>query len=171
MAHDVPQDGDPQTATAVDLAGLAAVLAPFPRRADELIPALRGVQDRYGYIPPWAIEPVALHVRVSRAKVLGVASFYRHFSLVPRGRHQVCVCRGTACHVRGSQQVLDTVAEALGVEPGQTTADLAFSLQTVACVGACALAPVMTIDGEYYGKLDPAGAREILARHGQEDQP
>jgi NADH:ubiquinone oxidoreductase subunit E len=171
MVHDVPQDGQGKTSTAAELSGLAAVLAPFPRRADELIAALRGVQDQYGYIPPWAIEPVALHVRVSRAKVLGVASFYRHFSLVPRGRHQVCVCRGTACHVRGSEQVLDTVARTLGVVPGQTTPDLNYTLQTVACVGACALAPVMTVDGEYYGKLDPAGAREVLARHGQEDQP
>ena len=89
---------------------------------------------------------------------------------MPRGRHKVCVCRGTACHVRGSQQVLDCVCEELGVQPGETTPDLNFTLQTVACVGACALAPVMMVDGEYYGKLDSKQARKVLGKYRQEPE-
>jgi NADH:ubiquinone oxidoreductase subunit E len=131
---------------------------------------LRAVQDVYGYIPPEAVDRVAAHLRVSRANVLGVASFYTHFSLTPQGRHKVCVCRGTACHVRGSKQVLEAVCQELGIQPGETTPDLEFTLQTVVCVGACALAPVMIVDGTYYGKTDPRRAGTILRYYRRERQ-
>lgn len=168
MHKDTPAVADRVEAPAVDLSLLPPILARYPRQADELIPLLRSVQDAYGYIPQAAIEPVAKHLLVSRAKVLGVATFYGNFSLVPRGKHKVCVCRGTACHVRGSQKVLDCVCEELGIQPGETTPDMNFTLQTVACVGACALAPVMMVDGEYYGKTDPKQARKVLGKYRQE---
>ncbi len=170
MASESPAARSQVEAVAVDLSLLPPVLARYPRRADELIPLLRSVQDCYGYIPGVTIEPVARHLGISRAKVLGVATFYGNFSLVPRGRHTVCLCRGTACHVRGSQHLLDCVCDELGIEPGQTTPDMNFTLQTVACVGACALAPVMMVDGKYYGKLDAKKARKVLGQYRQEPE-
>ena len=155
-------------ASDVDLGLLDPVLERFPRRREKLIPLLRAVQDVYGYIPEPTIEVVATHLRISRSKVLGVATFYSQFSLTPQGRHKVCVCRGTACHVRGGKQVLNAAREELGIEPGETTTDLAFSLKTVACVGACALAPVMMVDGQYYGKLDTRKAVRALNKYRQE---
>ena len=124
MPKDSPAPTTQVEAPPVDLSLLPPVLARYPRRGDELIPLLRSVQDCYGYIPAATLEPVARHLLVSRAKVLGVATFYGNFSLVPQGKHKVCVCRGTACHVRGSQHVLDCVCEELGVQPGQTTPDM-----------------------------------------------
>jgi len=157
-------------ASAVDLSLLPPVLARYPRRADELIPLLRSVQDCYGYIPGVTIEPVARHLGISRAKVLGVATFYGNFSLVPQGKHKVCVCQGTACHVRGGEQVLSAVSQELGVAPGETTADMQFTLQTVACLGACALAPLMKVDDKYYGKVSARKAVSALKKYQQEPQ-
>lgn len=155
-------------ASSVDLGLLQPLLDKYPRRADQLLPVLRAVQDLYGYLPREALDAVAEYLKVSRANVLGVATFYSHFSLVPQGRHKICVCRGTACHVRGSKQVLDAVRRELGIEPGQTTPDLAFTLQTVMCLGACALGPVMTVDGVYYGKMEPRRVASVLQYYRQE---
>lgn len=154
----------------VDLGLLAPVLEKYPRRPDQVLPLLRAVQDIYGYLPRKALDKVAAHLKVSRAHVLGVATFYSHFSLTPQGRHKVCVCRGTACHVRGSKQVLDAAQRELGIEPGETTQDLAFTLQTVMCLGACALGPVMTVDGTYYGKMDPRRVASVLQLYRREQQ-
>ncbi|MCX7599652.1 MAG: NAD(P)H-dependent oxidoreductase subunit E [Armatimonadetes bacterium] len=154
----------------VDLSPLKATLEKFPRRADQLLPLLRAVQELYGYLPREALDAVASHLKISRANVLGVATFYHHFSLVPQGRHKVCICRGTACHVRGSKDVLDSVCQSLGIEPGQTTPDLSFTVEEVMCLGACALAPLMVVDGAYYGKMDQRRALEILKQYKQEPQ-
>lgn len=170
MPKDTPAATERVTAPPVDLSLLPPLLAQYSRRADELIPLLRSVQDCYGYVPQATIEPVAKHLQVSRAKVLGVASFYGNFSLVPRGKHKVCLCRGTACHVRGGQQVLDAVSEELGIADGETTADMQFTLQTVACLGACALAPLMKVDDTYYGKTSARKAVSVLRTHQQEPQ-
>jgi NADH-quinone oxidoreductase subunit E len=159
----------PQT-PAIDLTALTPVLATVPRRVDQLIPLLRNIQEIYGYVPQPTLDVVARHLHVSRAKVMGVATFYGNFSLIPQGRHKVCACRGTACHVRGGKKVLDTIRGELGVEPGETTPDMRFTLQTVACMGACALSPVMTVDGTYYGKLDARKAVRVLKHYGQESQ-
>jgi NADH:ubiquinone oxidoreductase subunit E len=148
----------------VDLTALSPVLAAVPHRADQLIPLLRRIQDTYGYLPQPTLDIAAKHLGVSRAKVLGVATFYGHFSLVPQGRHKVCVCRGTACHVRGGNQVLEAVCRELGIQPGETTEDLGFTLQTVACVGACALAPVLKVDETYYGKMTQRQAVSVLRK-------
>lgn len=152
---------------AVDLSLLKPLLDKYPRRSDQLLPVLRAVQDLYGYLPREAIDAVAAHLKISRANVLGVATFYHQFSLVPRGRHKLCVCRGTACHVRGSKEVLDAICQRLGIQPGQTTPDMTFTIEEVMCLGACALAPLMTVDGAYYGKMDQRRALQILESYGQ----
>jgi NADH:ubiquinone oxidoreductase subunit E len=170
MSKDRPAATAQVEAPPIDLSLLPPVLARYPRRADELIPLLRGVQDCYGYIPQATLEPVARHLLVSRAKVLGVATFYGNFSLVPQGKHKVCVCQGTACHVRGGEQVLAAVSQELGLAAGETTADMRFTLQTVACLGACALAPLMKVDEKYYGKTSPRKAVSVLRTYQQEPQ-
>ncbi len=165
--HEPPATLEPAVAE-VDLALLEPVFALCPRQPDQVLALLRAVQQVYGYIPAPTVDLVAAHLRISRARVLGVATFYTQFSLTPQGRHKVCVCRGTACHVRGGKQVLNAARDELGIEPGETTADLDFSLETVACMGACALAPVMKVDGTYFGKLDLRKATKVLSLYRRE---
>lgn len=116
-----------------------------------LIPVLQYIQNDCGYLPTEAITAAARHLRVSEAKVYGVASFYAQFHFEPRGRNTVTVCRGTACHVRGSGKMLQDVENHLGVKAGETTEDLSFSVETVACYGSCALAPVVVINERVMG--------------------
>jgi NADH:ubiquinone oxidoreductase subunit E len=167
MSEDQVTSASPP-ATDVDLGLLDPVLKRFPRRREQLIPLLRAVQDVYGYIPELTVEVVATHLRVSRTKVLGVATFYTQFSLTPQGRHKVCVCRGTACHVRGGKRIYDAVSQELGITAGETTEDMQFSLQTVACLGACALSPVMKVGDSYYGKISTRTAVGVLRTYKQE---
>lgn len=170
MATDMPAVAEQIATPPVDLSLLPPILARHRRRADALIPLLRDVQDCYGHIPQATITPVAQHLRASPAKVLGVATFYGNFSLVPRGRYRVCVCRGTACHVRGSKQVLEAVSQYLGLAPGETSEDMQFSLETVACLGACALSPVMKVNDTYYGKMSARKALSVLRMYRQEHE-
>lgn len=138
------------------------VLTDYDEKRENLIPILQDVQERLTYLPPEAIERIAAHLRLSENDVFGVATFYTQFRFQPRGKHHIEVCRGTACHVMGSKRVLDEVANRLGVEPGQTTSDGRFSLETVFCVGACAMAPVMIVNKEAYGQMKPEKVAEIL---------
>ena len=130
-----------------------------------LIPVLQGAQDVYGYLPVPVLEAIAdrLHVPISR--VYGVVTFYAQFRLEPRGKHIVRSCQGTACHVRGGARILNALKENLDVTPGHTTADLQFSLETVACIGACGLAPVMMIDNDAHGRLKPSSVSGILDKY------
>ncbi len=116
-----------------------------------LIPMLQHIQHKAGYLPQEAMGATAKFLRVSAAKVYGVASFYAQFHFEPRGRNTVTVCRGTACHVRGSARLLKDVESHLGIEAGSTTEDLQFSVETVACYGSCALAPVVVINDRVLG--------------------
>ena len=128
-----------------------------------LIGVLQEVQDRFGYLPARALEEVGRRTKTPLSRVYGVVSFYAQFHTAPHGRHTIRVCRGTACHVKGTSRVLDTIRRTLGIEDGQSTPDLRFYLETVACLGTCFLAPVMMIDNQYFGKLTPqriAGALE-----------
>ena len=133
----------------------------FESRPESLIPALQYVQDCAGYLPPEGMTAVAEHLAVSRSKVFGVASFYSLFHLKPRGRHQLTVCRGTACHVRGSARLLSDLEHMLGITAGGTTPDRLFSLSTVACVGSCALAPVVVKD-KVYGRQTSASVKGLV---------
>jgi len=127
-----------------------------------LIQVLLEIQRELRWIPGEAMERVAGRLRVPLSRIRQIATFYKAFSLVPKGRHEVHVCMGTACHVRGAARVLDKVQECTGIEPGETDLDLKYSLETVNCLGCCALGPVLEIDGKTHGKITPAGAADVL---------
>ena len=137
----------------VDLSKVEAILERYEKVESSLIPVLQEVQGLFGYLPEETLAVIGRGLGVSMSRVYGVVTFYSQFYLTRRGRHIVRVCRGTACHVRGGKSVLNTVKDFLGVEDGETTADFNFSLETVACLGTCFLAPVMMVDRSYYGKL------------------
>jgi len=128
-----------------------------------LIPLLQEVQEQIGYIPPQAIEPIAAGLGLFPSQVQGVISFYTQLHTTPRGRNVVRVCRGTACHVRGGKTILKLVKQHLGLEEGETTPDLEYTLETVACIGVCALAPNMVINNDTYGQLNPKKVTQILS--------
>lgn len=122
-------------------------------RIDELIPILQEAQERFGYLPEEVMQVIAKFLHISPSIVFGVASFYARFKFAPVGKRIVTVCRGTACHVRGGARILREVERRLGIKPGGTTKDWEYSLETAACIGACALAPNITIDGELHGQM------------------
>ncbi|MFO8010202.1 MAG: NADH-quinone oxidoreductase subunit NuoE [Dehalococcoidia bacterium] len=149
---------------------LAEMLAPYKGKKGATIQALQRVQEELGYLPREAIEEVARALRLSSSEVYGVITFYTQFRTTPRGRHIVRVCRGTACHVRGGAQVLDAVKRELQINEEETTTDLNYTLETVACIGACALAPAMVIDEETYGQMTPTKVSALFTnREGKED--
>lgn len=131
-------------------------------KARSLILILMEIQHEHHWLPKEALERVAERLDVPLGRVRQIASFYKTFSLVPTGRHQVHVCTGTSCHLRGAQQVLDSIEEVLGIKPGETAPDMKFSLETVNCIGCCALGPVMEIDGEHHGKMAPSKTADVL---------
>lgn len=138
------------------------MLASFPRERSLLITIMERAQEELGYLPNEAIEEIARHLRMSNSEVFGVATFYNFFRFVPSARHEIKVCLGTACHVRKGDQVYDAVVREIGVEAGQITPDMKFSLERVACFGSCALAPVMVLDKTVFGRMTPSKARDIL---------
>ena len=129
-----------------------------------LISILQQIQARYGYLPPDALALVANKTGRSLTDVYGVATFFRSFSLQPRGKHVCSVCLGTACHVRGAPVIAEEFTRVLGVGPGETTADRDFTLETVNCLGACALGPIVVIDGHYFSNVSPVMVKEILEK-------
>jgi len=129
-----------------------------------LISALEEIQGRYRYLPKEAMILVSERMGVPLSQVYSVATFYNAFSLVPRGKHTICVCTGTACHVRGAAQVLNRLETKLGVGPGETTHDRQFTLETVNCLGCCALGPVVVLDDEYEGQMTTKKVDKLLKR-------
>ncbi len=150
---------------------LSKILSSYQRTQDELIPILQKVQAEFGYLPEEAMNKVAEFCRVAESKVFGIASFYAQFRFVPLGRTQVTTCRGTACHVRGAPQILDEVKRQLGIEEGETTPDLEYSLETVACIGCCALAPCLVINGKVESKMTPKKVKELFTKKEEEYAP
>jgi NADH-quinone oxidoreductase subunit E len=134
----------------------------YPPSRDHLIPMLQAVQEEEGYISRESIGEISEYMDLPESKIFGVATFYNQFRLNPPGKYQVAICRGTACHVKGSFNLLETLQRELGIEAGATTRDGLFSLETVACIGACSIAPVMTINGEFYGRLDKKKVEKIV---------
>lgn len=130
--------------------------------AGELINVLHEVQNALGYLPQQVQEQVAENLGIPQSRVNGVVTFYAFFTEKPKGKYPISICLGTACYVRGSDKVLEEVKKVLGIEVGQTTPDGIFSLDCLRCVGACGLAPVMTIGGKVYGNVDPKNVRKIL---------
>jgi NADH-quinone oxidoreductase subunit E len=144
-------------------ADLEPILREHPdAKRDSLIPILQEVQERHGYISRDAVMGIGKHLGLPPSKVYGVATFYNQFRFEPQGKYHIQLCRGTACHVKGSKKLLDAVQMALNVKAGQTTRDGLFSLEVVACIGACGLAPVIAIDGEFHAKVTPEKVRRIL---------
>jgi NADH-quinone oxidoreductase subunit E len=130
-----------------------------------LLAILTDIQNEYNWLPPQALKIVADELGIHLIDVYGVASFYHAFSLSPRGKHVVTVCQGTACHVRGAPFILDRIKGQLGVDPGCTTKDEQFTLETVNCLGACALAPIVVVDGDYHGQATVQKADGLLAHY------
>ena len=132
-----------------------------------LVPILQDVQKEFNYLPKDALYAVSTHLSVPVSRVYEVVTFYKAFSLKPKGRHQLSLCMGTACHVRGGELIARNVADTLGIKEGDTTADLEFSFETVGCLGACALGPILVVNGEYHGHMNIAKSTKILKKLGK----
>jgi NADH-quinone oxidoreductase subunit E len=150
-----------EDAKAIDK-GVEEVLARFRGNRGELIGILQAVQERLGYLPDRAMLRIARFAGVPESQMFGVASFYAQFRFKPVGRRRVMVCQGTACHVRGGAKILDEIEKRLQIKPGGTTPDLEYSLDTVACIGACALAPTIMINKDTHGRLTQKKVGEIF---------
>jgi len=146
------------------LDGLTSQLKQMGRERGRLIPMLQLVQDTLAYLPPLAIRLVADHLEITASEVYGVATFYNQFRFTPPGRHRIKVCLGTACHVKGGEIILENFERKLQIRDGQTTADREFSIDRVACVGCCALAPVAIVGETLYGKMQPSKVEGIVLK-------
>ncbi len=143
---------------------IEAIIERYGRKGSAILAILQDIQEKEKYLPRETLEYVGKKLDIPLNKLYRIATFYRAFSLMPRGRHEVCVCMGTACHVRGAQRVLDQMKLELDIRPGETTKDLLFTLETVNCLGVCAAGPVVAIDGEYFGKMSPIKVEGTLAK-------
>jgi NADH-quinone oxidoreductase subunit E len=144
------------------------ILVKFSRDRENLIAILQEVQQEFGYLPEEAMQRIADFLRLSNSTVYSVGTFYAQFRFVPSGKRVVRVCRGTACHVRGGARILREVQKRLGIKPGETTEDWEYTLETVACIGACALAPTMTVDKETHGKMTTRKVVEVFGDRAKE---
>lgn len=140
-----------------------------PRHPRFLLPLLQDIQSRYRYLPRASLKLAADHLGIPESRAYAVATFYKTLSLTRRGEKTVKVCLGTACHLRGADSVLDALSRALGVQPGGTTEDLRFTLETVNCLGACALAPVVTVNDRVYGQMTPGRVAEMLEQENRHE--
>jgi NADH-quinone oxidoreductase subunit E len=161
-----PEGASAPEASEFDFDPIREIVAATPDPPGSLISILQRVQKVFGYLPEPVVQEIARLSEVPASRIYGVITFYAQFTTVPSGRHKVCVCQGTACHVRGAHEVLRAVEKALGVGPGDTTPDLDFGFATVACLGACSFAPVMTVDGQYYAKMKGSRVAPILSEFG-----
>lgn len=145
-----------------DVEQLKQVCKDFDNKQGELINVLHKAQGIFGYLPAEVQEVVARELNVSVAKVFGVVTFYSYFTMIPKGRHPISICTGTACYVRGAEKVLDEFKKRLNIKVGETSPDGKFSLSCLRCVGACGLAPVVLIGEKTYGRVSPEGVKDIL---------
>lgn len=139
-------------------------LSEFEANQKDLIHILHKIQAEYGYIPSQALSSISKHLKISESEIFGVLTFYKAFSLKPRGKHLVTICMGTACHVRGAPMILDELKRQLSIEPGETTEDDLFTLETVNCVGACALGPIVISDGDYHGQMNTREVNKLIKK-------
>ena len=147
-------------------AGVKQILTKYPKAGrDALIPILQDIQEQQGFLSREAVVTVGKELDLPASKIYGVATFYNQFRFTPQGKYHIQVCRGTACHVKGSLAVLDAVKRELKIEPGETTRDGLFSLEVVACIGACGLAPVMNIDGNFHANLTSQAIPSVLKQY------
>lgn len=151
--------------TSEQLAQVDKIINDHKGKAGALIPVLEQVQEVCGYLPMFLQTRVAAGLNLPVANVFGVVTFYSFFTMVPRGKHVIRVCLGTACYVRGGQRILERTAEILKIAPGECTEDRNFSLETVRCLGACGLAPVVVVDADTHGQVKPAKLEQTLAKY------
>lgn len=144
---------------------LDEVIVKYRYENGPLIPILQEAQEVYGYLPADVLKHISKATRIPLAKIYGVVTFYSQFRLAPVGRNLINVCLGTACHVRGGANVLDMIEKTTKIKDGETSEDRRYTLEIVACIGACGLAPVMSINGQVYGRLEPESVAEILAKY------
>ena len=149
----------------LDLNRLDPILQKHKGEEGALIPILQEAQELYGYLSEEVLNHLGKELHIPTSRIFGVVTFYAQFYTTPRGRHTVRVCRGTACHVRGGKNVLKAVQQNLGIGENETTPDFKFTFETVACLGACALSPVLLVDKNYYGKLTPAKVEQVLKQY------
>ena len=138
------------------------ILETYEHRGQHIVDVLQDIQQEAGYIPAEVVKAVSNGLNVPLIEVYRVAKFYKAFSLAPRGQHIITTCMGTACHVRGAPRMLDEVRGQLGIEPGETTEDNMFTLECVNCLGACALGPIVVLDGDYHGHMTPNKLRKLV---------
>lgn len=162
MTNGKEKDGCEARALEVDLDKVREILKSHKAGRGGLIGILQETQAAYGYLPRAALTEISKTLKIPMSKIFGVVTFYAQFHLKPRGRHVIRVCLGTACHVRGGERILEKVGEVLGIQPGDTTGDLEFTLERVACLGACGLSPAMMIDDRTYGRLTSKKVEKIL---------
>jgi NADH-quinone oxidoreductase subunit E len=141
---------------------LLKILASYKGKRSKLIPILQEVQAKFSYLPEEMVHKVSTFTGIPESEVYSVATFYAQFRLTPLGRKRVSICRGTACHVRGAPQILEAIEKTLGIKEDETTSDLEYTLESVGCIGCCALAPCIRINEKVYGRLVPAKARELF---------
>jgi len=141
------------------------IFSGFKGEEGDLIPILQKIQEKFGYIPEEAIKYVSRFLKISENQIFGVASFYSQFRFTPPGRNSIKVCLGTACHVRGGQILCEAVQRELDISPGQTTKDQRYDLQRVACLGCCALAPVVQVNSDIYSRMTVIRFKEILGKY------
>ena len=146
----------------IPLKEIEKVLKLYPKEKRHSLAVLQDLQRRFGYIPKEALEAASIYLDIKISALYSMASFYKALSLKPRGKHIIKVCDGTACHIRGAPVLLDTLKRKLGIKPGETSKDGLFTLETVNCLGACAIAPVMVVDGSYHSKVKPGEVDTIL---------
>jgi NADH:ubiquinone oxidoreductase subunit E len=151
--------------TSEQIAKTDAIIATYKGRPGALIPVLEQVQEELGFLPMAVQQRVANGLNLPVANVYGVVTFYSFFTMIPRGKHNIRLCLGTACYVRGAQRLLENISKSLGIEPGGCTEDRQFSLETVRCLGACGLAPVVMVDNNTYGQMKPAKIESMLAKY------
>jgi len=141
--------------TSLDLSRVEDILQKYSAQPGALVSILNEIQKAYRYLPKEALRLVSKSRRLPVSRLFSLASFYSAFSLTPRGEHEICVCMGTACHVRGAPSVLEQIERALGIRAGETSADGKYTLETVRCLGACAMGPIVVVDGKYHGNVEP----------------
>jgi NADH-quinone oxidoreductase subunit E len=153
------------TPAAPDAPAVETILDRHGRASAQIIAILQDLQEQHRYLPEPELRYISRQLDVPMTRLYAIATFYKAFRLEPRGRHEGCLCMGTACHVRGGERVKDAIERSLGVAAGETTADMRFSFETVRCLGCCGQAPVMTVDGKIYGKLDHLTVGAALESH------
>ncbi len=141
---------------------LKTIFEGYKKKRDNLIPVLQKVQEKIGYISEESVKAISEYLKISINEIYGVATFYTQFRFTRPGEHMIKVCQGTACHVRGGQKIMDAVCKKTGIKPGETSSDYKYSVDRVACFGSCALAPVVVIDDEVYGRVSSHKIKKLL---------